>query len=102
MENLAQSADAMDGTRTIKAEIYHEDHYVCIDLSDTGKGCPRINLNRYSNLDIPLKPGWTGIVLLAKRIIENYHKGKIFVKNQLLGAGTTFTVKVLYRVITIS
>ncbi len=96
MENLVRnSLDAMDGTGTIKAEIYHEDHYVCIDLSDTGKG---LSANQFKQVFEPgyttKKRGWGLGLSLAKRIIENYHKGKIFVKKSTLGAGTTFTVKV--------
>ena len=54
MENLVRnSLDAMDGTGTIKAEIYHEDHYVCIDLSDTGKG---LSANQFKQV---FEPGYT-------------------------------------------
>lgn len=96
MENLMRnSLDAMDGTGTIKAEIYRDDDDVCIDLSDTGKG---ISSNQFKQVFEPgfttKKRGWGLGLSLAKRIIENYHKGKIFVKKSALGMGTTFTVRI--------
>ncbi|HNR05913.1 MAG TPA: HAMP domain-containing sensor histidine kinase [Saprospiraceae bacterium] len=95
MENLMRnSLDAMDGTGTIKAEIYEEGDYICIDLSDTGKG---LSGNQFKQVFEPgyttKKRGWGLGLSLARRIIENYHKGKIFVKRSVIGVGTTFTVK---------
>lgn len=95
MENLMRnSLDAMDGTGTIKAEIYKENDYLCIDLSDTGKGMAG---NQYKQVFEPgyttKKRGWGLGLSLARRIIENYHRGKIFVKKSVIGAGTTFSVK---------
>lgn len=95
MENLMRnSLDAMDGTGTIKAEIYKENEYLCIDLSDTGKGMAG---NQYKQVFEPgyttKKRGWGLGLSLARRIIENYHRGKIFVKKSVIGSGTTFSVK---------
>ena len=95
MENLMRnSLDAMDGTGTIKAEIYKENDYLCIDLSDTGKGMAG---NQYKQVFEPgyttKKRGWGLGLSLARRIIENYHRGKIFVKKSVIGSGTTFSVK---------
>lgn len=95
MENLMRnSLDAMDGTGTIKAEIYKEPDYLCIDLSDTGKG---MSSNQFKQVFEPgyttKKRGWGLGLSLAKRIIENYHRGKIFVKKSVIGSGTTFSVK---------
>jgi signal transduction histidine kinase len=95
MENLMRnSLDAMDGTGTIKAEIYRDDDQICIDLSDTGKGMPSGQFKQVFEPGFTTKKrGWGLGLSLAKRIIENYHKGKIYVKKSTLGSGTTFTVK---------
>jgi len=95
VENLLRnSLDAMDGKGKISASIYQEDNYVCIDLSDTGKGIPA---NKQKTIFKPgystKQRGWGLGLSLAKRIIENYHKGKIFVKKSALDEGTTFTIK---------
>jgi signal transduction histidine kinase len=84
----------MDGTGTIKAEIYRDDGQVCIDLSDTGKGMPSGQFKQVFEPGFTTKKrGWGLGLSLAKRIIENYHKGKIYVKKSTIGSGTTFTVK---------
>jgi len=95
LENLIRnSLDAMDGKGEIKAEVYDEGQMVCIDLSDTGKGIPA---NKYKTVFQPgfstKMRGWGLGLSLAKRIIENYHKGKIFVKSSKIDEGTTFTIK---------
>ena len=95
MENLMRnSLDAMDGTGTIKAEIYRDEEYISIDLSDTGKG---MSTSQFKQVFEPgyttKKRGWGLGLSLAKRIIENYHKGKIYVKKSVIGTGTTFSVK---------
>lgn len=95
LENLIRnSLDAMEGSGTIAAHIYKENNYVCLDLSDTGKGI------QASKLKTVFKPGYTtkkrgwGLGLsLAKRIVENYHKGKIFVKSSRINEGTVFCIK---------
>lgn len=95
LENLLRNAlDAMDGKGTISAEIYQDSKFVYIDISDTGKGIPE---NMHKTIFKPgystKKRGWGLGLSLAKRIIENYHAGKIFVKSSELGKGTTFTIK---------
>ena len=95
IENLLRNAlDALGGKGHISAKIYTDDRFVNIDLSDTGKGIPA---NKFKTI---FKPGYTtksrgwGLGLsLAKRIIEEYHSGKIFVKNSEEGKGTTFTIR---------
>ena len=96
LENLIRNAlDAMEtGEGTIGAHIYSESNFVCIDLSDTGKGIPR------DKWQLVFKPGFTtkkrgwGLGLsLAKRIIESYHNGKIFVSKSVINKGTIFTIK---------
>ncbi len=96
VENLLRNAiDAMEnGKGTIKATIYEEGQWVCVDLSDTGSGIPH---NKFKTVFQPgfttKKRGWGLGLSLAKRIIENYHGGKIFVKESTLGKGTTFCIK---------
>ncbi len=95
IENLIRNAlDAMDGKGLIRSEIYIEEGYVCIDLSDTGKGIPA---SKHKTVFEPgfttKKRGWGLGLSLARRIIENYHKGKIFVKNSKVDEGTCFTIK---------
>jgi len=96
LENLIRNAlDAMEtGEGTIGAHVYSETNFICIDLSDTGKGIPR------DKWQMVFKPGYTtkkrgwGLGLsLAKRIIESYHSGKIFVSKSVINKGTIFTIK---------
>lgn len=94
IENLLRNAlDAMEGKGTITATVYEQNRYVCIDISDTGKGIPS---GKYKTVFQPgyttKKRGWGLGLSLAKRIIEEYHKGKIFVKSSEEQRGTTFTI----------
>jgi two-component sensor histidine kinase len=96
VENLLRnSLDAMDGQGEIRAEVYEEGPFACIDLSDTGKGIPS---SRHKTVFQPgyttKKRGWGLGLSLAKRIIEEYHSGKIFVKHSEEAKGTTFTIKI--------
>ncbi|MEM9545467.1 MAG: HAMP domain-containing sensor histidine kinase [Bacteroidota bacterium] len=95
VENLIRnSLDAMDGKGNLSAKIYEEGAYINIDLSDTGKGIPSSNFKTIFEPGFSTKQrGWGLGLSLAKRIIENYHKGKIFVKNSKLDEGTTFTIR---------
>ena len=95
IENLLRNAlDAMDGEGFIRAEVYEDDQYTCIDLTDTGKGIPA---GKFQTVFKPgfttKKRGWGLGLSLAKRIIEEYHHGRIFVKWSEEGKGTTFTIK---------
>ena len=95
LENLIRNAlDAMEGKGVIGAEVYEDPNNVFIDISDTGKG---MTSKQAGNI---FKPGFTtkargwGLGLsLSKRIIEEYHGGKIFVKKTSPGKGTTFTIR---------
>ena len=94
LENLIRnSLDAMDGKGLIKAEVKTQANQISIDLSDTGKGIPS---NKFKSVFAPgfstKQRGWGLGLSLAKRIIENYHKGKIFVKSSKVDEGTTFTI----------
>jgi hypothetical protein len=95
IENLSKNAvDAMGNTGTIAIKILRgNEGKIFIDISDTGKGIPR------SKIDHVFRPGYTtkkrgwGLGLtLAKRIIETYHDGKIFVKSSEENLGTTFRI----------
>jgi signal transduction histidine kinase len=95
LENLTKNAvDAMGDHGKITLELTESQDEVFIDLSDTGKGISKSQIKQV------FKPGYTskkrgwGLGLsLAKRIIEEYHKGKIFVKSSVLGQGTTFRIQ---------
>lgn len=95
VENLMRNAiDAMEGKGEIHAEVSTDGSIVNIDLSDTGKGIPH---NKFKTVFEPgyttKKRGWGLGLSLAKRIIEEYHNGKIFVKRSEEGKGTTFTIR---------
>jgi signal transduction histidine kinase len=95
IENLCKNAvDAISGSGIIAIKILRgSDSKVFIDISDTGKGIPR------SKISMVFRPGFTtkvrgwGLGLtLAKRIIESYHNGRIFVKSSEENSGTTFRI----------
>ncbi|MDE3125305.1 MAG: HAMP domain-containing histidine kinase [Bacteroidota bacterium] len=94
IENILKNAlDAMEGKGKITIQIQLLHHQILIDITDTGKG-----INKY-NLQSVFKPGFTtkkrgwGLGLtLTKRIIEQYHSGKIFVLYSQPGKGTTFRI----------
>lgn len=95
MENLIRnSLDAMDGQGEIGAIVYEDENMVCVDLMDTGKG---IAANKHKTVFQPgfstKMRGWGLGLSLAKRIIQNYHNGKIYVKSSKINEGTTFTIK---------
>ena len=96
IENLLRNAiDAMEnGEGKIMANVLLEPNFVCIELTDTGKGIPR---NKFIKVFEPgfttKKRGWGLGLSLAKRIIENYHNGKIYVKDSEINAFTTFMIK---------
>ncbi len=95
IENLLRnSLDAMGGVGQISAQIFEEGDFVNIDISDTGKGIPSKDLKTVFQPGFTTKKrGWGLGLSLAKRIIESYHLGKIFVKKSILNEGTTFTIK---------
>ena len=95
VENLLRNAlDSMGGKGKISAQVYDEKEFVCIDISDTGKGIPSSKFKTVFQPGFSTKKrGWGLGLSLAKRIIESYHSGKIFVKKSVLNKGTTFTIK---------
>lgn len=95
IENLCKNAiDAMEGqgSISISAQLVEDD--VLIDITDTGKGIPK---NRFRTVFTPgyttKQRGWGLGLSLAKRIVEEYHQGRIFVLQSTLGKGTTFRIE---------
>ena len=94
IENLCKNAiDAMNNIGTIQISIVEKGDQIMIDLADTGKG---ISKSYFKTVFQPgftsKKRGWGLGLSLAKRIVENYHKGKIFVKHSEVNKGTTFRI----------
>ena len=85
--------DAMNGNGAITILLSDQTQFVYIDISDTGKG---IQKSKYKTVFEPgyttKQRGWGLGLSLTKRIIENYHAGKIFVKNSEIDKGTTFRI----------
>ena len=94
IENLLKNAlDAMEGKGNITISIKDEPSQVFIDVTDNGKGISNKNLNRVFKPGFTTKKrGWGLGLSLSKRIIEQYHKGELFVKQSELGKGTTFRI----------
>ena len=70
-----------------------KNNQIAIDISDTGKGIAKKNLSKVFNPGFSTKKrGWGLGLTLAKRIIENYHNGKLIVKNSEVNKGTTFRI----------
>lgn len=95
MENLIKNAvDAMDGHGAINVKCRGEHGDVVIDVADTGRGIPRKNFKTVFNPGYTTKRrGWGLGLALAKRIIEQYHHGRIYVSASTPGVGTTFTIR---------
>ena len=94
IENLLKnSLDAIEGKGNINIVIDEADSLIYIDIIDTGKGIARQNINNVFKPGFTTKKrGWGLGLSLSKRIIEQYHKGKLFVKSSELGSGTTFRI----------
>ncbi len=94
IENICKNAiDAMSEKGKITISIEDSKNIFIIDIQDTGKGIAKRNFKTIFNPGYTTKKrGWGLGLSLAKRIIEIYHKGKIFVKSSELGVGTTFRI----------
>lgn len=94
IENLLKNAlDAMEGQGAIRVEIRDETKAVIIDVTDTGKGISKANIaNVFKPGFTTKKRGWGLGLSLSRRIIEQYHKGEIYVKQSEPGRGTTFRI----------
>jgi len=94
IENLCKNAiDSIGGTGSVLIEFFDKQQEVIIDITDTGKGIPR---SKFKTIFKPgyttKKRGWGLGLTLAKRIIEEYHHGKIFVKQSEPEISTTFRI----------
>lgn len=99
IENLTKNAlDAMSGSGTITVHLQVQGKMANIDFTDSGKGIPA---NQFQAIFKPgittRKRGWGLGLTLAKRIIEKYHRGKIFVRWSEVGKGTTFRIQLPLR-----
>jgi signal transduction histidine kinase len=94
IENLWKNAtDAMGGSGNISINVSEENRHVIIDFCDTGKGIPKSSFSSVFNPGFTSKQrGWGLGLSLARRIIEDYHQGKIFIKSSELGKGTVFRI----------
>jgi signal transduction histidine kinase len=97
IENLLKNAlDALQGKGTIRVSVVRDDPWIHIDVTDTGKGMTRANFKRIFEPGFTTKTrGWGLGLSLSARIIERYHKGRIFVLDSELNKGTTLRVSLL-------
>jgi signal transduction histidine kinase len=94
VENVCKNGiDAMEGNGEITIKVEEEEKYAVIDITDTGKGMPKSSWKKvFSPGYTTKKRGWGLGLSLAKRIIEEYHHGKIFVKSSEPGKGTCIRI----------
>jgi len=94
IENLLKNAlDALEGKGSISISIKNEAAQVIIDVTDSGRGISKQNIAKVFKPGFTTKKrGWGLGLSLSKRIIEQYHKGELFVKNSEPGKGTTFRI----------
>jgi signal transduction histidine kinase len=94
IENLCKNAiDAMEGSGKITITLTENSHYYLIDVQDTGKGMSKHLFRTIFNPGFTTKKrGWGLGLSLAKRIIEEYHQGKIYVKQSEINQGTIFRI----------
>ncbi|QES90161.1 sensor histidine kinase [Rhizosphaericola mali] len=95
IENLLKNAlDAMDGKGNIEVQSFLQNHHIIIEVKDSGKGIAPANIGKVFLPGFTTKKrGWGFGLALTKRIIEEYHHGKIIVKDSEVGRGTTFRIQ---------
>ena len=95
IENLCKNAiDAMSGNGCITVEVSDTADKVVVDVTDTGKGIVKSQWDDVFTPGFTTKPrGWGLGLSLAKRIVEEFHKGRIYIKKSLPGKGTTFRIE---------
>lgn len=95
IENVCKNAvDAMDGHGVLTISLFRDEEVVAIEITDTGKGIPKNQFKSVFNPGFTTKKrGWGLGLSLAKRIVEDYHNGKIYVKRSEPGSGTTFRIE---------
>ena len=94
-ENLCKNAiDAMEGSGEISVVVADDGDNVLVDVTDTGKGIAKSRWKMIFEPGFTTKPrGWGLGLSLAKRIVEEFHKGRIYIKKSLPGKGTTFRIE---------
>ena len=94
VENLLKNAvDAISGNGSIVFQLHENEHDVMIDIADTGKGIDAKTQRRIFEPGFTSKErGWGLGLPLAKRIVEQYHGGKLLLKSSQTGVGTTFRI----------
>ena len=95
IENICKNAiDAMDGRGSIDISISKIKNLICIDIQDSGKGIPKNNVKSIFKPGFTTKKrGWGLGLTLVKRIIEEYHGGKVYVLNSSIDKGTAFRIE---------
>lgn len=96
LENLVKNAvDAMEGQGNIFIEVGTKMNTAFFDITDTGKGMSKSNFKRVFHPGYTTKErGWGLGLSLSRRIIQEYHNGRIFVKSSEIGVGTTFRIEI--------
>ena len=94
-ENLCKNAiDAMEGSGEISVVVADDGDNVLVDVTDTGKGIAKSRWKMIFEPGFTTKPrGWGLGLSLAKRIVEEFHKGRIYIKKSAPGKGTTFRIE---------
>lgn len=95
IENICKNAvDAMKGVGELRLNMLSLPHHqIAIDITDTGKGIPKASMQKVFTPGFSTKKrGWGLGLTLAKRIVEEYHNGRLFVKSSEVGKGTTFRI----------
>ncbi len=100
IENLCKNAvDAMDGRGTLIIEMSETPSAVVVDVTDTGKGISKSNISKVFNMGFTTKKrGWGLGLSLSRRIIREYHGGKIYVKHSQIDKGTTFSIELKKKI----
>ncbi len=95
VENIVKNAiDAMEGKGELRIELTEKDKQIYLDFTDTGKGINHRDFKKVFRPGYTTKQrGWGLGLSLVKRIIADYHKGKVYVKQSEIGAGTTFRIE---------
>lgn len=94
IENICKNGlDAMSGSGTLTLAIHEANHEIQLDISDSGKGIPASLQTEIFNPGVSTKKrGWGVGLTLAKRIVEEYHRGQLFILQSTEGKGTTFRI----------